>query len=181
MKRTLGWLGSLALVAATGCGSDPSTIETEEAAIAAFTLLSQQAGRASQGIPSNGMGPNGSATMNCVDGGTVDITVSSSTSTTNPRASSATATYQGSFNACAASGSTMEGDISQSATARKDGTTVTFSTSLEGTITFAGDIDGVCYMNISVNSASASAADTKISGTICGFPAQDIYSSLTTN
>jgi len=75
----------------------------------------------------------------------------------------------------------MEGDISQSATARKDGTTVTFSTSLEGTITFAGDIDGVCYMNISVNSASASAADTKISGTICGFPAQDIYSSLTTN
>lgn len=85
MKRTLGWLGSLALVAATGCGSDPSTIETEEAAISAFTLLSQQAARASQGIPSNGMGPNSSATMNCVDGGTVDITVSASTSTTNPR------------------------------------------------------------------------------------------------
>lgn len=176
--RSLLTLTILAGVALAGCG--PANTLTKAEAAKAFNSTSPALSTgSSMNSAQNALNATvtQSATESCPKGGTRSVNLKASGTDLNM-------SVAGDFvyNKCSHDGlNFINGGLAVRMDMAQSGTDLAMKMAMTGGLSFTGEVNGQCAVNLSVEVGSGTTTSAKVTGTFCGFDVNDLEGSVSTN
>ena len=163
-------------LAVAGCGKEHvSKQEAEDGWKTTNQTLTQgmaEVSTASVSGSSSDSGATVTVEFTCPEGGSAQFKGSYEDTGSSGSAISANAELLVDYNACTASGTTIDGSLDYTTTVTGDDSSATVTLDWQGKLTWTGEVNGVCKIDMTgETSASGSSFSYSYSGSICGYDA----------
>jgi hypothetical protein len=183
MKNITRALLAVGLIGFAACGDDSLNEEDSQQGFAAANAVLSQGGASAQSSAANGAVAI-DFSFNCLEGGTANF-VGSLDDTQTGTTTDATFTYVVTFNNCVSQGVTLGGDVTYKLDISASDTSSTLEYSYVGDLSFSGDINGDCSLDMysrittSTGASGGGSANFEYRGNMCGNDAGSMNGNFT--
>ncbi len=185
MKNITRAFLAVSLIGFAACGDDSLSEEDSQQGFAAANVVLSQGGASAQSSAANGAVAI-DFSFNCLEGGTANF-VGSLDDTQTGTTTDATFTYVVTFNDCVSQGVTLGGEVTYKLDIKANDTSSTLEYSYVGDLSFAGDINGDCSLDMysklttSNDGAGGGTANFEYRGNMCGNDAGSMNGNFSIN